>query len=160
MCKLIRIQLYQLTITVIIALALSIAHCEVISANEVTPLEMNGMLEAIDSYFFKPNASLFDVEIRNFIRGAFHDCMGGCDGSINASNPSNRGLENLAKSIGEAYEIATNPERSTNHASFKKLSRADFWVLSVQRAVAWGIYKGAQVPIFTGKPVFYYGRVS
>ena len=149
---------YQLTISIVIAI-IAFINCEVISPNQITPLEMNGILETIDSYFFKPNP-IFNVEIRKFLRGAFHDCMGGCDGSINASNPANRGLENLAKSISDAYELATNPHNSTNHAAFKKLSRADFWVLSAQRAAAWGIHNGAQAPSFTGKPNFYYGRVS
>lgn len=149
----------KVAFAIIIAVILASTHCDVISHHEITPLEMNGILETIDSYFFKPN-STFNVEIRKFLRGAFHDCMGGCDGSINATNPSNRGLENLAKSIGDAYKLATNPHNTTNYAAFQKLSRADFWVLSVQRAAAWGIYKGAQIPDFTGKPNFYYGRVS
>jgi hypothetical protein len=150
---------YPLTFAIIITLTLAFTNSELISANEITPLEMNDILAAIDAYFFNPNPT-FNVEIRKFIRGAFHDCMGGCDGSINASNPANRGLENLAKSIGDAYELSTNPHNTSNYAAFKKLSRADFWVLSAQRAAAWGIYKGAQIPAFTGKPIFYYGRVS
>ncbi len=91
---------------------------------------MNDMLDTIDTYFFR-SSPILDLEIRKFIRGSFHDCMGGCDGSINTTNPSNRGLENLAKGIGIAYDLATNPENTSNADSFKKLTRADFWALSV-----------------------------
>jgi hypothetical protein len=68
---------------------------------------MNGILETIDNYFFTYSA-IFDLPIRKFLRGAFHDCMGGCDGSLNTTNPSNNGLEALAKGISDAYSLATN----------------------------------------------------
>lgn len=133
---------YQLVLAIISAACLVITNCEVISHHEITPLEMTSLLETIDAYFFKKPA-IFNLEIRKFIRAAFHDCMGGCDGSINASNPANKGLEPFAKQIREAYDLATNPLNTSNAALFKKLTRADFWALSVERALAWSIINGA-----------------
>lgn len=81
----------QFSCTVVLSLIFTICNCEVISNTEISPLEMNGILQTIDSYFFgsKPR---FDLEVRKFIRAAFHDCMGGCDGSLNTTNPANKGL--------------------------------------------------------------------
>lgn len=62
--------------------------------------------------------------------------------------------------ISNAYDLAINPHNTSNAHAFKKLSRADFWALSTQRAAAWGFRRGAHIPSFTGKPTFYYGRVS
>ena len=81
----------QFSCTVLLSLILTICNCEVISNTEITPLEMNGILQTIDSYFFDSKPK-FDLEIRKFIRAAFHDCMGGCDGSLNTTNPANKGL--------------------------------------------------------------------
>jgi hypothetical protein len=131
----------QLAFVFFFAAVLACASCETISTDQITPLEMNGMLETIDSYFFSASPT-FDQQIRKFLRGAFHDCMGGCDGSINVTNPSNRGLEGLAKVINNAYNLATNAKNTSNAASFKKLTRADFWALAVERALAWGIKNG------------------
>ena len=61
------------------------------SCQTFTPLDMYKMLQDIDSYFFNLNPQ-FSIEIRKFLRAAFHDCMGGCDGSINISKTENRGL--------------------------------------------------------------------
>lgn len=84
-------KILQLNFLAFFSLILMICNCEVISNTEISPLEMNGILQTIDSYFFgsKPR---FDLEVRKFIRAAFHDCMGGCDGSLNTTNPANKGL--------------------------------------------------------------------
>ena len=93
---------------------------------------------------------------------AFHDCMGGCDGSINFANTDNAGLTDPANNIANAYARATDSQRSgaTTAALFAKLSRADFFVLAETRALAWGMKNGSSFPSFTGKPVFQYGRTS
>lgn len=54
-------------------------------------LEVDTMLTTIDNLFFAPSHQL-NMEIRKFLRAAFHDCMGGCDGSLNLLNSANRGL--------------------------------------------------------------------
>lgn len=54
-------------------------------------LEVDTMLTTIDNLFFVPNPQS-RMEIRKFLRAAFHDCMGGCDGSLNLLNSANRGL--------------------------------------------------------------------
>ena len=84
-------KIHQLNFLALFSLILTICNCEVILNTEITPLEMNGILQTIDSYFFDSKPK-FDLEIRKFIRAAFHDCMGGCDGSLNTTNPANKGL--------------------------------------------------------------------
>lgn len=54
-------------------------------------LEVDTMLTTIDNLFFVANPQA-RMEIRKFLRAAFHDCMGGCDGSLNLMNSANRGL--------------------------------------------------------------------
>ncbi len=60
------------------------------STSLITPAQMDVILTSIDSLFFvNPTKGM---DIRKFVRAAFHDCMGGCDGSINLANSANRGL--------------------------------------------------------------------
>jgi hypothetical protein len=83
-----------------------------VSGQPFTALEMDTMLNTIDSYFFLPNPQ-FKMEIRKFLRAAFHDCMGGCDGSITLTNTDNRGLEAFAQVVSAAYNTSVRP-RSAN----------------------------------------------
>lgn len=133
---------FHLIFAIFIAVSFTGVNSEVITDKEITPHEMNGMLETIDTYFFNPSP-IFNLEIRKFIRGAFHDCIGGCDGSLNITNPPNRGLEEMPKAITSSFSLATNPLNTSNAAAFQKLSRADYWALLVQRAVGWAIRRGA-----------------
>ncbi len=57
----------------------------------ISPSQMQVILNKIDSMFFVANPTT-GMDIRKFIRAAFHDCMGGCDGSLNLTNSANRGL--------------------------------------------------------------------
>ena len=88
--------------------------------------------------------------------------MGGCDGSINFGNSDNAGLTVPANNIANAYARATDTRRSgaTTANLFKKLSRADFFVLTETRALGWGMKNGNSFPSFTNKPVFLYGRIN
>ena len=61
------------------------------TAQVFTALEVDTMLTTIDNLFFVNNPQS-RMEIRKFLRAAFHDCMGGCDGSLNLLNSANRGL--------------------------------------------------------------------
>jgi hypothetical protein len=108
--------------TVVIAIVLTS-----VSSEPFTGQEMETMINTIDSYFFVAHPK-FKMEIRKFLRAAFHDCMGGCDGSISLTNTDNRGLENFVKVVTEAYNTSIEPN-SPNYTIFKRLSRADFWVL-------------------------------
>jgi hypothetical protein len=60
----------------------------------ITPQTMDNLLSGIDSLFFADNAP-GTIQIKKFLRAAFHDCMGGCDGRVNLENTDNRGLEGL-----------------------------------------------------------------
>lgn len=118
-------QLKQLTF-VLIATVLCLNFAPA-SSQSFTPSEMETILKVIDTYFFLPFPT-YKIEIRKFLRGAFHDCMGGCDGSINLLMTDNRGLESYTHAITAAYNASiksTNP----SYSLFQRMSRADFWVL-------------------------------
>lgn len=85
------------------------------------------MLQVIDGYFFVASPSK-NMEIRKFLRAAFHDCMGGCDGSINLAKTDNRGLESFVDVVTGVYTTLTNP-RNAYYSYFNRLTRADFWAL-------------------------------
>ena len=77
--------------------------------NPITPQEMQTILDTVDSFFFAQNPK-YKIEIAKLLRSAFHDCMGGCDGSLNLTNSANRGLEGLAEELNKAYSFAINPQ--------------------------------------------------
>jgi hypothetical protein len=121
-----------------------------------TALEMHTMLQDIDSYFFIGPNPQFRMEIRKFLRAAFHDCMGGCDGSIDLTKTDNRGLEDFVKVVTQAYNYSI--KTTSPHSSiFSRMKRADFWVLCEQRALAWGI-KNSNVTINVSGVIYVYGR--
>jgi hypothetical protein len=123
---------------------------------------MDSMLATLDSFFFSPTPK-YNMEIRKFLRAAFHDCMGGCDGSINLTKTDNRGLEVYSSVLNRAYSFAVDPVKNPTTATlFSKLSRGDFYVLSEQRALAWGIKNSNTTPTFTTPNGFTYcyGRVD
>lgn len=111
---------------------------------------MESILTVIDSYFFT-SSPLFPTDIRKFLRLTFHDCMGGCDGSINFENADNSGLAAPVNSLVNAYTRATDSiiSGTTTATLFKKLTRADFFVLTETRALGWGMKNGNSFPNFT-----------
>ena len=119
------------------------------------------MLTYIDSIFFNPSVTNAP-DLRKFLRMAFHDCMGGCDGSLNFSNPDNGGLPGHASAVVRGYQTALNPKKSSARTVelFSKISRADFWVLSSTRALGWGMKAGKSSPSYYSGSVFLYGRIS
>lgn len=127
----------------------------------LSPTDIQSMITIIDGYFFNSSAQ-FPTDIRKFLRMAFHDCMGGCDGSLNFDNPDNGGLPGHANTVTRAYQFSINPSRSSPDvvALFSKLSRADFWVLSSTRALGWGMKNGNSFPSYFSGPNFLYGRNS
>ena len=79
-----------------------------------------------------------------FLRLGFHDCVGGCDGCVDLSEPDNNGLE---LPIDELAPIA---------ASVQTLTRADVWAL----AATWSA-ETMQVPATAMEfPFNLYGRVD
>lgn len=98
------------------------------------------------------------MEIRKFLRAAFHDCMGGCDGSINTAKTDNRGLEAFVQVVTSAYNSAISSS-NPNYLIFKRLSRADFWVLCEERALGWGI-KNSGASISYNGTTFFAGRIA
>jgi hypothetical protein len=60
---------------------------------------------------------------RDWKRLGFHDCVGGCDGCVNMTNPNNQGLEEAISGIYPAVK------------KFKeKYSRADTWAFTTMVA--------------------------
>jgi hypothetical protein len=62
-----------------------------------------------------------------FVRMGFHDCVGGCDGCIDLSNPDNNGLDipiSALEDIVHKYTISQNTG----------LSRSDIWALAALMA--------------------------
>ncbi|CAH1775356.1 unnamed protein product [Owenia fusiformis] len=59
------------------------------------------------------------IRIAGFVRLAFHDCVGGCDGCIDLGNGENAGLGLYIEELDPVYSKYSN-----------KLSRADFWQLA------------------------------
>lgn len=99
------------------------------------------MLVTIDSYFFSSTPK-YPIEIRKFLRAAFHDCMGGCDGSINIAKADNRGLEDYVSKMTQAFaSVISSKTNPSTYALFIRMSRADFWVLCEERALGWGHQK-------------------
>lgn len=50
---------------------------------EITPEIMDNLLGIIDANIIPPLVPVDQLRIRKILRAAFHDCMGGCDGSLN-----------------------------------------------------------------------------
>lgn len=110
---------------------------ETISGPTITPQVMDNLLTIMDNYFFVPTP-LYSVLIKKFLRTAFHDCMGGCDGSLNLFKTENRGLEGVVAKLNQSYS-----SKSPNFTYISTyLSRADFLVLAEERALAWGMKLG------------------
>lgn len=115
---------------------------------------MDNLLSIVDNYFFTSTA-LYSVPIKKLLRTAFHDCMGGCDASLNLYKTENRGLEGLVSKLNQSYS-----SKSPNYTYISTyLSRADFLVLMEERALAWGLKAGGESPKFRNTtPIFVYGR--
>jgi hypothetical protein len=75
--------------------------------------------------------------------------MGGCDGSINISKTDNRGLESFVHVLTHAYKTATSSS-NPNYLIFRRLTRADFWVLCEERALGWGIKNSGATISYSG----------
>ncbi len=144
-----------LIVLLVLACSLHSVHSQLSFQNT----EMEAMLQTIDSYFFT-GTPRFNMQIRKFLRAAFHDCMGGCDGSINIVNTDNRGLEDFVKKLTDAYTAAINPTNINSYKYFSRMSRADFWVLAETRALAWGIKNANNGTFTTSLPPFSAGRSS
>lgn len=85
------------------------------------------------------------------MRLVFHDCNGGCDGSLNLSNSDNRGLEATIFKLGSIFNkfsLVFSPY----------LTQADFWALVMCRALAYGLKTGNSIPFSDTYPDFVYGR--
>jgi len=86
---------------------------------------MQQLLTAVDTLFFG-DQPLRNIKISRVIRLSFHDCMQGCDGSININNIANRGLNDTITRIHNAYNWKNYQHHKliNDHLSF-----ADFLAL-------------------------------
>jgi len=130
----------------------------------ISPAIMDQIISIIDKYYFNENA-IFPIGRRKVLRLALHDCMGGCDGSLNINNTGNNGLFRAIDLLSRTYN---NPKpgdpngRSDNLLLKTYLTRADYIVLTTFRALSLSIKAaGNGNPIFNNAtPVFQYGRTS
>ena len=63
-----------------------------------------------------------------FLRLAFHDCVGGCDGCVDLSNPDNKGLDTPIDALSNIV---------ANHDGITPLTRADIWALAAITGANW-----------------------
>lgn len=102
--------------------------------------------------------SRFNIEPALHLRGIFHDCTQGCDGSINLAEGANKGLSKYVKRLERAYQA--NPIFKDN------LSKGDFAVLCATYASGIVLKNGAeggtgneaQFNVPEGQAIFQYGR--
>jgi len=121
---------------------------------------MEDLLTILDTYFFTNTSTpLFTALNRKIYRLAFHDCMGGCDGSIASTNADNNGLSTVANVFSVAYSSNSATISPSKAQITGNLSRADFFALIYLRAVGYGIKRGGGVPTFSNTTAaFKYGR--
>lgn len=125
---------------------------------------MDQLVKIIDKYYFI-NPPIYGLQIRKVLRLVLHDCMGGCDGSINANNIANKGLFNAVNILGQSYNRPKMniPNGKEDNAFIKQyLSRADFMALVYLRTLSWSISAaGNGNPTFNNAtPIFQYGRAD
>jgi hypothetical protein len=91
--------------------------------------------------------------LAKIVRLAFHDCIGGCDGSVDTSVHGNEGLD-----------VPINQLQSIYSQSFaSKMSRADFWAAAATFSIYKGVLNGYgpnQANITFPPLKFYSGRVD
>jgi len=123
------------------------------TANTITPAIMDDLLTTIDNTWFNTTSSV--PPIKKILRVAFHDCMGGCDGSLNLNNSDNRGLSSFEEYANKAYS-----SKGTNYTLLSTyLSRSDYWVLVEDRSLAWAVKAGNNTfTFYNSTPIFVYGR--
>lgn len=94
----------------------------------ITAEIMQELLTVLDTYFFTNTTTpIMPVTNRKIYRLAFHDCMGGCDGSIASTNADNNGLAQTAGILDAAYNNAIRSPNKTLLNTY--LSLADLFVL-------------------------------
>ena len=84
----------------------------------------------------------------SFVRLGFHDCVGGCDGCLDLSNPDNNGLD-------EAITALDNVVATYGPSSANGLSRADIWALAALTAAEVAQPNNRDKTLF---PLVWYGR--
>lgn len=141
----------------ILSALLLLASCKLLSVHhstpEITPSVMDDLLDIIDATWFTTTSTV--PPIKKLLRTAFHDCMGGCDASLNLTNSDNRGLTFVAEFANVAFS-----SKGSNYSTLSAyLSRSDYWALVESRALAWAIKAGNNsAPFSNSTPSFVYGR--
>jgi len=99
-------------------------------ASTISNSQLQTIAAAIDAWI----ANSTVVSTASLVRLSFHDCVGGCDGCINVTNPDNNGLNATASALTNFWNTysAAHPVRVFDH----NMTRADFWALAGMRAAA------------------------
>ncbi|XP_067942261.1 uncharacterized protein [Watersipora subatra] len=124
-----RILLAELILVAVILLSwCCLAIGQTTPSQQFEPLKRSEMLRAqsllrwLINNRTENNTKTFNA---GFIRLAFHDCVGGCDGCLNLRNPSNAGLSFYKEPLDLMYR----------EFIFPKMSRADWYALAGLTAV-------------------------
>ena len=120
------------------------------SLGDITHVILQELLNKIDADLYGLNP----IKLATTVRLAFHDCVSGCDGSVDLFGTQNRGLEDVMIPTHTAYETGPNAAFYQTYLSF-----ADFVVLVTSRAVGHGMNSaGGHIPYVDSTPHFFYGR--
>jgi hypothetical protein len=91
-----------------------------------TDANFQSMISQVDAFLSEDEFS----KIPKMVRLIFHDCISGCNGCINATNPDNAGLTGIATDSTNFYSSFS----SKTFYGFS-LSRADFWAILAARSL-------------------------
>jgi hypothetical protein len=91
-----------------------------------TDENFKSMIKQVDEFLSSDGFS----RIPKMVRLSFHDCISGCNGCINATNPDNAGLTAIATESTSFHRNFINLKFYGN-----SLSRADFWAIMASRAL-------------------------
>jgi hypothetical protein len=97
-----------------------------VDVQDFTDENFRNLIIKIDKYLKDKN----EQNLAMGIRLAFHDCITGCNGCIDAANPDNGGLKDIATELSKMHS-----ELKHERYYGLYLSRSDLWVLVSFRAV-------------------------
>ena len=132
----------------------SLVQAQIVSI--LSPEKMEELLVAIDDKVFTNGARPLPLEATH-CRAAFHDCAGGCDGSINTGNSENNGLTGYVRQLFRVYtDPATSLFRDTlTYADFTNLVQ----IRALSNAIKNGVRNsGSEYILPASLPVYTYGR--
>lgn len=100
--------LYLVLVLVLVCIIPTPSVTQVVPTKEqLTPEVMDEILSIIDRQFFTTSSPL-PINLATALRGTFHECIAGCDGSINLNNVDNRGLDGAFSKLHRVFSPRTS----------------------------------------------------